>query len=95
MDRFVKIEKTVEWLREKVEEANCKGLVVGVSGGIDSAVVANLIKKAYPDNSLGVIILLQYAQLKKRTSSVSPEGQTGMVRLPWKLSPKYSGIFPV
>lgn len=56
MDRIEKIEKTVEWLREKVEEANCKGLVVGVSGGIDSAVVANLIKKAYPDNSLGVIM---------------------------------------
>ena len=56
MDRREKIEKTVQWLRQKVQEANCKGLVVGVSGGIDSAVVANLIKKAYPNNSLGVIM---------------------------------------
>ena len=45
MDRREKIEKTVQWLRQKVQEANCKGLVVGVSEGIDSAVVANLIKK--------------------------------------------------
>ncbi|MDR1774095.1 MAG: NAD(+) synthase [Clostridioides sp.] len=51
-----KIDKTVDWLREKVKEANAKGLIVGVSGGIDSAVCANLIKKAFPDNSMGVIL---------------------------------------
>lgn len=52
----VKIEKTVEWLREKALEANAKGLIVGLSGGIDSSVVAFLIKKAFPENSLGVIM---------------------------------------
>ena len=56
MNRKEKIEKTVQWLRDKVKEANCNGLVVGVSGGIDSAVVCNLIKKACPNNSIGVIM---------------------------------------
>ncbi|WP_347862672.1 NAD(+) synthase [Salimicrobium sp. PL1-032A] len=50
------VEKLTKWLRHKVEEAGANGLLVGLSGGIDSAVVANLIKKAYPDHSLGVIM---------------------------------------
>ena len=51
-----KIKKTVEWLREQGEAAGAKGMLVGVSGGIDSAVVAHLIKMAYPNNSIGVIL---------------------------------------
>lgn len=54
-----KVEQIVTWLQEQVEEANVKGLVVGVSGGLDSAVVAGLIKLAFPNDSLGVIMPLK------------------------------------
>lgn len=51
-----KIQLTVEWLREQVKNSATKGILVGLSGGIDSSVVAHLIKRAFPENSLGVIL---------------------------------------
>lgn len=51
-----KIEQLVSWLQDQVRQANMNGLVVGVSGGIDSAVVTYLAKKAFPDTSLAVIM---------------------------------------
>src|SRR5699024_3616845 len=54
-----KVNYLVNWLKKQVEITNVKGLVVGLSGGLDSAVVANLIKKALPDNSLAIIMPCQ------------------------------------
>ncbi|RKD24659.1 NAD(+) synthase [Ammoniphilus oxalaticus] len=51
-----KINLVVNWLRDQVQQSATAGLLVGVSGGIDSAVVAGLIKRAFPDQSLGVIM---------------------------------------
>lgn len=57
MEKMDKVcNQLVEWLRVKVAEANGKGLVFGLSGGIDSAVVAGLSKKAFPETSLGIIM---------------------------------------
>lgn len=50
------IDELIKWLREKVHEAKAEGLVLGLSGGIDSAVVAALSKRAFPENSLGIIM---------------------------------------
>ncbi|MFB4166596.1 NAD(+) synthase [Virgibacillus sp. JSM 102003] len=52
------VDEIVKWLQERVKEAGVNGLMVGVSGGLDSAVVAHLIQRAFPDNSLGVMMPL-------------------------------------
>lgn len=57
-----KIELIVEWLQKQVKLTGVKGLVVGVSGGLDSAVVAHLIKRACPDQSMGVIMPLKSSE---------------------------------
>jgi NAD+ synthase len=44
------------WLRERLTLAESRGLVVGLSGGIDSAVVARLCQMASPGGVLGAIL---------------------------------------
>lgn len=53
----------IKWLQEQVNSANAKGIIVGVSGGIDSAVVANLIKRAFNDSSLALILPCHSSEL--------------------------------
>jgi NAD+ synthase len=45
-----------DWIKERVRKANKKGIIVGLSGGIDSAVTAVLSKRALGDNVLGLIL---------------------------------------
>lgn len=45
-----------KWIKRKVSEAGAAGAVVGMSGGVDSSVVAVLCKKALGENVLGVIM---------------------------------------
>jgi NAD+ synthase len=49
-------EKLVLWIREKVLAAGCKGVVLGLSGGVDSSVAAVLCHRAFPKNTLAVIM---------------------------------------
>jgi len=45
-----------KWIKDQVDKAGAQGVVVGLSGGIDSAVVAALAKRSLPDNVLGLIL---------------------------------------
>jgi NAD+ synthase len=45
-----------EWLRARVHEAGARGIVLGLSGGIDSAVVARVAQMAFPDGVMAVIM---------------------------------------
>lgn len=44
------------WIQDRVREAGAKGLVLGMSGGIDSSVVATLSKMACGNNVLAMIM---------------------------------------
>ena len=46
----------VSWLQEYAQQAGADGAVFGMSGGVDSAVVSVLCKKAFKENVLGLIM---------------------------------------
>ena len=49
-------EKIVDWIRNIVSEADADGIVVGLSGGVDSSVVCALCKKTVGENLLALIL---------------------------------------
>ncbi len=56
MDTEQMVKKLISWIRDQVLAAGCKGIVVGMSGGLDSSVLAVLCRRAFPQNMLGVLI---------------------------------------
>ena len=53
------INHLIKWLPRQVEDAKVNGLLVGISGGLDSAVVAHLIERACPGKAIGVVMPIQ------------------------------------
>jgi len=45
-----------QWMAERVRAAGARGIVVGLSGGVDSSVVAVLAQRAVGENVLGVLM---------------------------------------
>ena len=56
-----------ERLKQKIEETNSNGVIFGLSGGIDSAVIAYLCNNAVKEKTLAVIM---------PDSKISPESET-------------------
>ena len=52
----MRAEAIAAWMRHQVTAAHANGLVVGLSGGVDSAVVARLCQLATPGAALGVLL---------------------------------------
>ena len=50
------VQKLCDWMKDKVTKAKAEGVVLGLSGGIDSAVVAALSIRVFPQNTLAIIM---------------------------------------
>ena len=57
MSKYALIESfLIKFLKEEVQKAGFSNAVLGISGGVDSAVVATLAKKAFGGNFLGLML---------------------------------------
>jgi NAD+ synthase len=50
------VQKLCDWIGDKVTKAKAEGVLFGLSGGLDSAVVAILCKKVFPKNTLALVM---------------------------------------
>ena len=72
--------RLASWIREKTLSAGAGGVVSGMSGGIDSSVVAVLCQRAFPESSLTLIMPCysnsedeRYAQMVAERFGLTPE----------------------
>src|SRR3984893_19357267 len=52
----MRAETLAHWMRQYLVPAGCGGFIVGLSGGVDSAVVLRLAQLATPNATLGAIM---------------------------------------
>lgn len=87
-----RVEHVVNWLKEQVELSHTNGILVGLSGGIDSSVVACLIKRAFPENSMGVILPCK-SNDKDKTDAEAVAAACGIDYIEVELSDAHKNIF--
>lgn len=53
------IDYIANWIDNLLKESKAKGFVYGISGGIDSALIAGIANKFFKDNSLGLLMNIE------------------------------------
>jgi NAD+ synthase len=56
MDKEQRVRGLVDWIKDRVMAAGCRGVVLGMSGGVDSALLAVLCQRAFPKYIIGLIM---------------------------------------
>lgn len=72
-DYAKEVENRVNWIKSLLANSGTKGIVLGISGGIDSAVVAVLCQKAAGEKFLGLILPIESNPVHKKDALLLAE----------------------
>jgi NAD+ synthase len=81
--------KIVNWLKKEVRLAKAKGIVLGLSGGVDSCVVASLAKEAVGKNKVLALILPIHSHTRDAGDAKLIAGKLGIPHKTVDLSKAY------
>ncbi|MFH0913587.1 MAG: NAD+ synthase [Candidatus Omnitrophota bacterium] len=90
--------KIINWIKKQLKDSGTKGIVLGLSGGIDSALVAALAKEAVGKDRVLALILPCYSQMQDLIDAELIAKQLGIKAQTLDLSQIYNnliGILPV
>jgi NAD+ synthase len=76
------------WIKEQVVKAGAKGIVLGLSGGIDSAVVAALARRALGPDVLG-LLLPCHSHRQDTEDALTVAGHLGLETVTVDLTPAF------
>jgi NAD+ synthase len=82
------INAAISWIREQVVKAGAKGIVLGLSGGIDSAVVAALSRRALGPDVLG-LLLPCHSHRQDTEDALTVAGHLGLETVTVDLTPAF------
>ena len=87
--------KIISWIRKQVKQAKAKGIVMGLSGGIDSSVVATLAKEAVGERRCLALILPCLSQIQELKDARLMAGKLGINTKTVDLSKTYDNLIRI
>jgi len=87
--------KIISWIRGQLESAGAEGIVMGLSGGIDSAVVAALAKEAVGKDRVLALVLPCHSQMQDLIDAELVAKQLGLKIQTLDLSHIYDSLIGI
>jgi len=87
--------KIVNWIKKQVKQAKAAGIVLGLSGGLDSSVVASLVKEAVGRKKLLALILPCHSQTKDLEDAKTVAKKIGIQTKTVDLSGIYDSLLKI
>lgn len=87
--------KIVSWLKKQVSQSKAKGIVLGLSGGIDSCVVASLAKEALGKHKVLALILPIHSNIQDTRDATAIAKNLGIRTIIIDLTKVYNNLIKV